>query len=150
MFFVVLVPSYKNRGVPYTTKMYEEQVFTMDDIFAKETLEKINNKSLFEVYDVRTINYGLSIALCSLKNVKIYDEINFQLKKKEWDVNIFFHPKGDELWFAFPGMAILKLPKNNVFFSMLAFLRRVSFWFLFQSSLHTLHTLHTLQIIFSS
>ena len=106
-----LVPSFKTKVPHFTTEMYDNETFKMDDIFSNETLERINNKSMFEVIAVRTIHYGLSTTLCYLAASKIYEDFYFSLKKQPWNVNLFLHQKGDERWFAFPGMK-LKLKKN--------------------------------------
>jgi mannose-6-phosphate isomerase-like protein (cupin superfamily) len=89
--------------------MYETQSFKVNEIFEKETLERINNKSLFEVHDVRTINNGLSTTICYLKTGKFYEEFYFVLKQQKWGINLYLHQKRDEFWFAIPGMAILSL-----------------------------------------
>ena len=107
----VTVPSFKAKGHHYTTEMYETQSFKVNEIFEKETLERINNKSLFEVHDVRTINNGLSTTICYLKTGKSYEEFYFVLKQQKWGIHLYLHQKKDEFWFAIPGMAI---PKHSI------------------------------------
>jgi len=49
------IPSFKTRGLHYTSEAYDKNSFTLHDIFHNETLILLRNTSLFQVKKQRSM-----------------------------------------------------------------------------------------------
>jgi hypothetical protein len=45
----------------------------MEEMFTETTIEDLENKSLFEVQEIKTLIYGRCYTICYLRKVKLVD-----------------------------------------------------------------------------
>ena len=95
------LPPFKmdDRSLSYTRKAYKENTYKLDDIFSEETVQIIKNPTDFTITETESVLLGICQTICKLQKVEAFDFSLTFLMKRNWDVNIYFHSKGIELWF---------------------------------------------------
>ena len=113
------VPAFKvdDLSLSYTSKTYKENTFKLDDIFSEDTVKTLKNPTEFTITETECVILGICQTICKLKKVEAFD-FSFSLQmKRSWDVNIYFHSQGSELWFLFSPVVLdsqfVTLPTQN-------------------------------------
>ena len=95
------LPAYKSSdwNYFYTKIGYKENTFKLEDIFSKAHAILLQNKTEYSVSETESIFLGVCQTVCKLRKVKAF-VFEFSLAlKRDWNINIYFHPKGSELLF---------------------------------------------------
>jgi hypothetical protein len=100
-FTIRTLDPYKKRGFFFTTRDYIQQSYSPSDIFKEKTISTFKNSSLFLNKEVHTLLHGNIIVICPNEKVTLKERFFISLKKGR-AYEIFFFPRGEELWF---GMA---------------------------------------------
>ena len=88
-------------SLSYTRKAYKENTFKLNDVFSDETVKILKNATEFAITETESVILGVCQTICKLQKVEAFD-FSFSLQmRRSWDVNIYFHSKGSELWFLF-------------------------------------------------
>ena len=102
------LPAYKSPdwSSSFTKKGYKENTFKLQDIFSNKTIDMLQNKTEFSVTETESILLGVCQTVCKLKKVKAF-YYNFVLDlKRNWNINIYFHPKGSEFLFFYSAVGL--------------------------------------------
>jgi len=92
------VPAYKVPGFHYKALDFNLSTYNLDDIFNSETVEMLNNGTGYLVTTVSSLYFGRCYTITKLEGVPVFDpDMAFNLKK-DWDVIVYIHTRGDELW----------------------------------------------------
>jgi hypothetical protein len=89
-----------NRGNDFyfATQSYKANTFNLEDIFDGVTVKELRNKSEFEVTETQSILFGMCFTICKMRKVKAFEFATRLGLRTDFDVTIYFHPKGNELW----------------------------------------------------
>ena len=93
--------AYKRHGFFYTKEDYEENTFKLEDIFHPETIERLNNTSLYTIENLNTLVYGKCHKLCYQNPVSSQQAERFILKKQS-DYIIYTLGDEEEFWLVMP------------------------------------------------
>jgi hypothetical protein len=104
---------YKIKNTLFAGSDFTKNTFAMEEIFSERTLQELNNKSLYEVQEIKTMILGRCYTICFLKKVKIIDYVAMVELKKTFDVTVFLHQKHEEFWIKMFG------PPTQIFISRL-------------------------------
>ena len=85
------VPAFKKRGTFYSESDFNENTFTIDEMFDEKTVKTLKNESLFELNEVRSTVYGRCFTVVVKPQ---YQDVMFFLGLNAlWDVSVFLHLK---------------------------------------------------------
>jgi hypothetical protein len=82
-------------GFFYSRKDFEEQTFSLDDIFDNQTVKELTNSSLFSVKTIHSIFYGKCYSISKLEKIAAFDFYVFFKFKTSFDVNLYVHTQGN-------------------------------------------------------
>ena len=90
-------------GFHYSDRLYEENSFSVTDLFNKSWSESFNSTSV-EVATLKTLLHGVCFTISFPTEVQLSD-VNFITTKRSWDMVLYFHNEGEQfwlLWYSFP------------------------------------------------
>ncbi len=82
-------------GFFYSRKDFDEQTFSLDDIFHSQTVKELNNSSMFSVKTIHSIFYGKCYSISRLEKIAAFDFHVFFKFKTSFDVNLYVHTQGN-------------------------------------------------------
>ena len=91
-------PAFRKRGFYYNDKMLKENTFDLEDVFQNTTVVELNNKTLYDVKELKNYMTGRCFIVCPLRKYSKVEPVTFLLKKS-WDINLYVHAKEDAFWF---------------------------------------------------
>jgi len=91
---------FKKRGFFYDVDEFNENVFTLNDIFKHETILMLKNSSLFNIKEINSLIHGKCYSFCPLTQMALGETINMFLKNKK-NVEILMYMGGEDFWFIF-------------------------------------------------
>jgi hypothetical protein len=92
---------YKKRGFFYDLDEFQENTFTLNDIFDNETVQNLKNLSLFHLKEINSYVHGKCFSLCPQTWLDLDEIISLPIKN-ERNVEILVYLEGEEFWLIFP------------------------------------------------
>jgi hypothetical protein len=89
---------FKKKGFFYSEKSFFENSFTLEDTFDDETAAFLKNESLYISKNTSSQTWGNCFTLCCLIPVSLRSTSFVLGLKTDFDVIVFVHPQGAELW----------------------------------------------------
>ncbi len=74
-------PAFKHHGLFYDKKLYYQETFEKEEIFADVENASVFNKSLFSIEEIQSIQMGRCYTVCHLQPVKRYVEFYLSFRK---------------------------------------------------------------------
>ena len=96
--------SFKNKGFYFTTEIYDQNTYNIDDIFSSEGIREMSNMFSCKVKGIRTVHYGRVFSICCQIKTSPLRGIMLRLKKQNWETEIYFSSEENELGFSFSGI----------------------------------------------
>jgi hypothetical protein len=130
-------PGFKKKGFFYSEKSFFENSFTLEDTFVDETVASLKNETLYFSKNTSSQAWGNCFTLCCLIPVSLRSTSFVLGLKTSFDVIVFVHPQGAELWmtgfgefpFDIASLTIASNDSNGIVGAML-FFREVETTFL--------------------
>ena len=91
--------AFTKRGFFYTEKDFLDNTFRPENIFSADTMNQLKNESYCSFEEVYSGFNGRCFTVC----VKKFDSLQFWIRfglKRDLDLQVFVHRKGEELWIA--------------------------------------------------
>ena len=114
-FTICAMPAFRTLGFFYKEKDFIENTYNPEDFFIDETLELLKNNTKYTLTETWSFLYGRCHTICFLYTVEY--EIQSLFLKQTWDVKVFIHSKGEEVWLIFGDFPIektyLEINTNN-------------------------------------
>jgi hypothetical protein len=85
------VPAFRKSGIFYSESDFDENTFTVEEMFDMETVKRLKNGTIFEYYELESIVYGRCFTL--LLKDQFQENVLFLGFNAIWDVSVFLHLK---------------------------------------------------------
>jgi hypothetical protein len=98
---------FKSPNFYYSGLNYDDETYTLSEIFHDISIAKLNNSEMYQVKETRGFYFGKCYTICCLItfSAKSYSDILFL--KKSLETTIFIHQKYEEFW-----LEIFDLPQS--------------------------------------
>ena len=105
-------PAFKTRGFYYTTEMYDNMTYGLENLLDKSVMNSPKTDIKFiNVTEIKTSSFGKCFTLKIIKPLSLHEDFILILNRTSWDLQVFIHNEGEEFWLAWPPYGLL----TNVF-----------------------------------